>query len=454
MKPILALLPTLLLTPLAVLHAGVMEPPSHLLCEYLADPAGIDSVRPRLSWWLMAGEVRDVRQSAYPSDNNHRGRLGWMGDGSFGSWAGVLNFDMRAFYRKWLRDMQDAQDADGNVPATVPNPDWSGRGQEGDKYNSPSWGGACVSLPWLLYERYGDEQFLTEMYPTMCRYLDSLKPRAPSGMIDWGLGDWNEGLIRYDSQRTPCAITSTATYWYLAQCVARAAQVLGRPADVARYSALQQEIQWAFLQKFRDPQTGMFASDSQTAHAMPLAMGMVEREQAPAVLKILTGNIRDKWQGHVSAGLIGTPWVFEALLQAREDELAFRMATQETEPGWLPMVRRAPRAINETFTDYSAHDCFSHPGFTPVANWFYRGLAGINVDGPRRFVMDPRPVGELRWVKATWESPWGPVRSEWQRDGRSFTWEVTIPPNTTATVRLPGQSRTVGSGTHTFCLQP
>jgi alpha-L-rhamnosidase len=395
--------------------------------------------------WTFANNLQ-----GYPSDNNHRGRLGWMGDGSFGSWAGVLNFDMRAFYRKWLRDMQDAQDADGNVPATIPNPDWSGRGQHGDKYNCPSWGGACVSLPWLLYERYGDEQFLAEMYPAMCRYLDSLKPRAPGGVIDWGLGDWNEGLIEYDSLRTPRAITSTATYYYLAQCVTRAAQVLGRPADAARYSALQGEIQSAFLKKFRNPRTGMFASDSQTAHAMPLAMGMVEPEQQSAVLKILTDNIRDKWQGHISAGLIGTPWVFEALLQAREDDVAFRMVTEETEPGWLPMIQRAPRTINETFTDVSRQGCFSHPGFTPVANWFYRGLAGINVDGPRRFVIDPRPACDVRWVKATWESPWGPVRSEWKRDDRSFTLAVTIPPNTTATVKLPGQSRMIGSGTHTF----
>src|SRR5271167_1354532 len=35
-----------------------------LRCEYLQNPLGIDSVRPRLSWQLV-GDTRGVRQSAY-----------------------------------------------------------------------------------------------------------------------------------------------------------------------------------------------------------------------------------------------------------------------------------------------------------------------------------------------------------------------------------------------------
>ena len=38
--------------------------PSHLRCEYLENPLGIDVPSPRLGWWL-ASDARGQQQSAY-----------------------------------------------------------------------------------------------------------------------------------------------------------------------------------------------------------------------------------------------------------------------------------------------------------------------------------------------------------------------------------------------------
>jgi len=46
----------------------------------------------------------------------------------------------------------------------------------------------------------------------------------------------------------------------------------------------------------------------------------------------------------------------------------------------------------------------------------------------------------VNWVKASFDSVRGKIVSEWKRDDKKFTLDVTIPPNTTATVYVPAKS--------------
>ncbi len=53
--------------------------------------------------------------------------------------------------------------------------------------------------------------------------------------------------------------------------------------------------------------------------------------------------------------------------------------------------------------------------------------------------------GPTRWaistfVKASFRSPQGLIRSEWQKDADVFDWQITVPPNTTATLYVPTKS--------------
>jgi alpha-L-rhamnosidase len=88
--------------------------------------------------------------------------------------------------------------------------------------------------------------------------------------------------------------------------------------------------------------------------------------------------------------------------------------------------------------------------------WLYEDLAGIKPDpalpGFRHIVMKPVPVPGLDHVKAAHRSPQGWIRSEWRMDEGTFTWDVTIPANSRATVYLPGRDDPleIGSGQHHF----
>ena len=70
-------------------------------------------------------------------------------------------------------------------------------------------------------------------------------------------------------------------------------------------------------------------------------------------------------------------------------------------------------------------------------------------------VIAPAPVPGLAWAKARVNGPQGEIVSSWRQEDGTFTLDVTVPPNTTARIRLPnGQEFRVGSGPHTFtCKQ-
>ena len=81
-----------------------------------------------------------------------------------------------------------------------------------------------------------------------------------------------------------------------------------------------------------------------------------------------------------------------------------------------------------------------------IMEWFYGDLAGIRCDPGsvafRKIIIRPTPVGDVTWAKATYHSANGTIASSWKRAGERFTLELTIPPNTTATVYIPAKDAT------------
>jgi hypothetical protein len=79
-----------------------------------------------------------------------------------------------------------------------------------------------------------------------------------------------------------------------------------------------------------------------------------------------------------------------------------------------------------------------------IQEWFYHDLAGIQnaPDSPgfKKIIINPQPVGNVTWTKASFNSIRGKIISDWKLDGGKFTLDVTIPANTTATVCIPSKS--------------
>ena len=61
--------------------------------------------------------------------------------------------------------------------------------------------------------------------------------------------------------------------------------------------------------------------------------------------------------------------------------------------------------------------------------------------GFEKIVMRPHPLEGLDYVKASYRSVRGLIKSHWQKHDGGFHWEITVPGNAAATVYVPAADR-------------
>jgi alpha-L-rhamnosidase len=84
---------------------------------------------------------------------------------------------------------------------------------------------------------------------------------------------------------------------------------------------------------------------------------------------------------------------------------------------------------------------FNHFAFGAIGEWMVRTIGGINPDpaapGWSHAIIRPIPGGNLTWARTRYRSIRGEFATSWTLDTDRFTLDLTIPPNTTATVYFP-----------------
>jgi alpha-L-rhamnosidase len=300
-----------------------------------------------------------------------------------------------------------------------------------------------VEIPWFLTTYYGDTDVLRRSYGPMKRYVDYLATATKEWpFLDWWLGDWLEvGADGGRSTRTPIVQCSTMAYYHYAVQVARAARLLQRKADAERYERLAERIKAAYNARFLDPVTSRYALDSQSAQAMPLALGLAPTDRRAAILQRLVENVGER-KGHISAGFVGYQYVLRALTACGRADLAYGMAATEEYPGWGHMVRGGGTTLWEAWNG----NAFNFTSLGAVGAWMFEALGGIRPDpeqpGYRRIIVRPRAVDGLTWARASTRTPYGKVAVQWRKAGAAFALSVMIPCGSTAEVWVPARSAT------------
>ena len=362
-------------------------------------------------------------------------RLGWMGDAHLTAEEAIYNFDMAAFYTKWLLDIQDAQLESGAVPDVTP-PHWT-RFETG----TPAWQVAYPLITWDMYRYYGDTRILEIHYPSIKKWVDYYGGTAKDYIIEWGRGDWvPPKLTGPDDGSLP--ITCTGYYYHGARIVAWMAEVLGKAEDARDYAALADEIKKAFNAKFLDPKTNQYGTGSQTSNAFPLYLGLVPEGREQAVVENLAGNIVAEHDTHLWVGIIGTKALVEVLPARGQGQLMYQLAIQTTYPSWGYMISHGATTLWERWGGYkyfnAGMNSLNHIMFGCVDEFFYGDIAGIRPAGPgyQRVAIKPQVVGDLTNAGASVETVRGLVSSSWEKEGNTLTLEVTIPVNSRGKVSV------------------
>ncbi|NIA28435.1 MAG: family 78 glycoside hydrolase catalytic domain [Actinobacteria bacterium] len=378
--------------------------------------------------WTQLGNIH----GGVPSDCPHRERRGYTGDGQISAQAAIYNFDMAAFYTKWLNDIADAQNSvTGYVPNTVP---YQGGG------GGAAWGSAYIIIPWYMALYYGDERVLEQHYRGMKKWIAYLaRQRDDDGIInEKNLGEW----VPPDPTEIPASFVSTAYFYHDLKLMSKIAKRLHQETDSAYFDSLAQYTRTAFHEKYYHAEKHSCSIGRQGANVFALGFGLVPDSLQSAVFATLVHNVQVNAKGHFDTGMMGTPLLLDVLSRFGRTDLAYTLMDQRDYPSFGYELEKGATTIWETWWGTDSH---SHPMFGSVCQWFYQVLAGINPDsdqpGFQHIIIKPQPVAGLNFVDASYHSIRGYINSRWEMKNGDFILHVSIPANTTASVFLPAVNR-------------
>lgn len=367
----------------------------------------------------------------YPTDCPQREKNGWTGDAHIASETGLYNFDGITIYEKWLADHRDEQQPNGVLPSIIPSDGW------GYSWgNGPDWTSTIAIIPWNVYLFYGDSKILADNYSNIKRYVDHIQELYPTGLTDWGLGDWAPV-----KSKTPVELTSSVYYYVDANILAKTAKLLGKTADAVTYSALALQIKNAVNAKYLNTQTGQYGDGYQTEQAVPLYWGIVPDNLRQKAAAILAASVASN-NYHLDAGILGAKAILSALSDNGQAETAYKLATQNTFPSWGWWIANGATTLYENWNiDLKRDLSLNHIMFGEISAWMFKALGGIKTDemqpGFKNIVIQPCFVDGLVHFESSHMSPYGPIVSSWKREGSKIFYQLTVPAGCTASVTFP-----------------
>lgn len=377
------------------------------------------------------------------TDCPHREKLGWLEQTFLMGGSIHYNFDLFHLYSKQVQDMIESQTEDGLVPSFTPEY----KPSTGGFRDSPEWGSASVILPWLVYKWYGDKSVIEKAWPMMVIYAEYLKSKSNKNILSYGLGDWFDlgPQTPGPSQLTPIALTATAIYYCDLLLLKEMAGILNKEDEQKTYSVTASEVKSAFNEKFYNTETGVYATGSQTAMAMPWCVGLVDDENKIRVLENLTDSIYANGK-KLTAGDIGFHYLVKALTDGDKSQLIFEMNARNDVPGYGFQLDKGATALTES---WAALEIVSnnHLMLGHLMEWFYSGLGGIDQEessvGYKNIVIKPEMAGNVTFSKTSYESPYGEIRCNWDKQPDMVRIDIEIPVNTTAKVFIPVKPKSI-----------
>ena len=384
-------------------------------------------------------------------------RMGWTGDAQVFCATASMNLECEAFYAKYMHDVLLEQTyLGGSVPHVIPEIKKDGKGMIGK--DACAWADVATVIPWTVYVMGGDKALLEEQYPSMKMWVERIRSydEADGGKRLWQTGNHFADWLALDNYKEPKSCVggtdqyylASAYYAYSAALTAKAAAVLGKEEDAARYSRLAQEVRDAMVREYFAP-NGRCVTDTQTAYVVALYMELTPASMRPRLVKELLRKLKEN-NGKLTTGFIGTPYLCRVLSRYGADEEAYALLLNEEMPGWLYEVKMGATTVwerwNSLLPDGKLSDIsmnsLNHYAYGSIVEWMYRWVCGLNPDetapGFARAVLTPRPGKGLDFARTRVRTASGVYESGWKRqDDGSIRYDFRVPFNCEARLELP-----------------
>lgn len=437
--------------PLEDVEGIVLESVGEQISRYETSNADINQLFSNIVWGQRGNFL------AVPTDCPQRDeRLGWTGDANVFCRTSTYNMMTGPFFNRWFYTLRDQKSDNGDVGGYYPSLGGTKEGAPRSGFERGcGWSDVTVTVPWEMYQQYGDLGFVERHYGAMKDYMKFLESQAKDYIYPdafyWG--DWLAPMP------TNISMLSTAYFGYDARLMREMAKALGKTDDAVYYDKLYRNISRAFCNYFFDSEgytiegnhEGTPRMDTQTSYLLPLAfLELPEDLQQKAVKHLLEAIKRSNY--HLQTGFLGTPLLCNVLSNFGHNDIAYKLYTQTEYPSWLFPVKQGATTMWERWNSYTIKEgfgevsmnSFNHYAYGAIEEWIMSHNLGIQRDenrpGYKHILMQPKIDDTFSFVKGGFRSVYGDISSAWEIKPSGTEIEFTIPANTTATFTLPVSS--------------
>ena len=382
-------------------------------------------------------------------------RMGWTADTQVYSMAGLYNGDTRNFYKKWMRDMRDAQRGDGAYGVIAPY-HWD------VGYGASAWADAGIILPWNVYLMTGDKEILKDNLAANEKYMAFLAAQTGDGyQYNGGYTTYGDWVSYVETDRRYCSVC----YYALdADLFARTYRALSEQ-EGDTYSQKAEQYEQLFQNIKAEWQSRYLATNktptqaTQCGYLMALRYNLLPDDTSISRTRTRLRSAISSNGYKLNTGFLGTAILNQTLTENGLNDEAYTLLLQRNDPSWLYSIDQGATTIWERWNSYTvasgygpvSMNSFNHYAYGIIAEWMFRHMAGIAPDetqpGFKHFLLQPNPdtrstlrYGQKRitFADADFASDYGSIKAEWQCEGtKEMTYRVTVPANTSATLRLP-----------------
>lgn len=437
--------------PLEDVEGIVLESVGEQISRYETSNADINQLFNNIVWGQRGNFL------AVPTDCPQRDeRLGWTGDANVFCRTSTYNMMTGPFFNRWFYTLRDQKSDNGDVGGYYPSLGGTKEGAPRSGFERGcGWSDVTITVPWEMYQQYGDLGFVERHYGAMKDYMKFLESQAKDYIYPdafyWG--DWLAPMP------TNISMLSTAYFGYDARLMREMAKALGKTDDAVYYDKLYRNVSRAFCNYFFDSEgytiegnhEGTPRMDTQTSYLLPLAfLELPEDLQQKAVKHLLKAIERSDY--HLQTGFLGTPLLCNVLSNFGHNDIAYKLYTQTEYPSWLFPVKQGATTMWERWNSYTIKEgfgevsmnSFNHYAYGAIEEWIMSHNLGIQRDenrpGYKHILMQPKIDDTFSFVKGGFRSVYGDIASAWEIKPSGTEIEFTIPANTTATFTLPVSS--------------
>ena len=419
--------------------------------------------------WSLKSNSTDI-----PSDCPTRERMGWTGDSQiFFNTASYL-VDYASFSRKHVKDIYDRQWKNGRLPQIAPyaHEDWFMWTMNG----SVGWACAGVYIPLRFYYKYGDKRILEDNYEGIIKYAKFMIKRAGK----WGgvyakpvhishknrkyfvncgqsYGEWAEPedvcAFKWYDFASPHPEESTAYTYFTLQKVLEIASILNKceDKDLKKIKEYSEGAKKAYQEYVSIPKYSL-DTNRQAKLVRPLYMNLLNEEQTKYAKDRLIKAL-DNYNWRLGTGFLSTPLIL-SVLENIDIEYAYKLLENEEMPGWLFMPKSGATTIWEAWEGNTSEQkglaSLNHYSKGAVLEWIFSTMCGIKISGENLFTIEPKVGGHITFASLKYNSIYGLVSSSWKKENNKVIYEIVIPPNTSAIIKINGKEHIVNAGQYKF----